>query len=34
MPAPTALLKRSDELTEAQATPLPQDGKADIEVPG
>ncbi|MCJ1254988.1 pre-rRNA-processing protein pno1 [Lignoscripta atroalba] len=26
MPAPTALLRRPEELTEAQATPLPQEG--------
>ena len=27
MPAPTALLARPDDLAQAQATPLPQDGK-------
>ena len=27
MPAPTALLRRPEELTEAQATPLPQEGE-------
>ena len=27
MPAPTALLRRPDELAEAQATPLPRDSK-------
>jgi len=27
MPAPTALVRRSEELAEAEATPLPQDGK-------
>ena len=30
MPAPTALLRRSEELAEAQAVPLPQDGKSKL----
>ena len=30
MPAPTALLRRPEELAEAASVPLPQDGGLDI----